>query len=286
MRVEVRAGDGRLLVAEVWGAPDGVPVLLHHGMPGSRIGTVWGDTTERYPGIRFFAYDRPGYGDSDRSPGRTVADAAADSAAVADALGVDTFAVVGRSGGGPHALACAALLPHRVTGTAALVSLAPWDGAGLDWFAGMTAHNAEHYALAVRDPAALERRLTPRAAAISSDPGQLLEELRADLSEADLPVLSDRAVHRALLDNYREALRTSGYGWLDDSLAFCRPWGFDPASIAGRVLLWRGAEDSFSPLGHFRWLAGHIEHSTAVLKPGAGHFAAQYAQPEALDWLL
>lgn len=93
-------------------------------------------------------------------------------------------------------------------------------------------------------------------------------------------------MHRVLVDNYREALRTSVYGWLDDSLAFCRPWGFDPGRIAGRVLLWRGAEDAFSPLGHFRWLAGHITHSTAVIKPGAGHFAAQYAQPEALDWLL
>ncbi|MFE9635670.1 alpha/beta fold hydrolase [Streptomyces sp. NPDC006463] len=275
-----------MLVAEVWGAPDGFPVLLHHGMPGSRLGTALPDITDRYPDIRFFAYDRPGYGDSERSPGRTVADAAGDSAAVADALGVDTFAVVGRSGGGPHALACAALLPERVTGTAALVSLAPWDGAGLDWFAGMTPHNVEHYALAVRDPAALERRLTPRAAAISSDPHRLLEELRADLSDADLPVLSDHQVHEVILENYREALRTSVYGWLDDSLAFCRPWGFDPGSIPGRVLLWRGAEDAFSPLGHFRWLAGHIEHSTVVIKPGAGHFAAQYAQPEALDWLL
>ncbi|MFD4245734.1 alpha/beta fold hydrolase [Streptomyces sp. NPDC058525] len=286
MRVEVKAGDGRLLVAEVWGAPHGLPVLLHHGTPGSRLGTALRDITERCPDIRFFAYDRPGYGDSERCPGRTVADAAHDSAAVADALGVDTFAVVGRSGGGPHALACAALLPERVTGTAALVSLAPWDGAGLDWFAGMTPHNAEHYALAVRDPAALERRLTPRAEAICRDPGRLLEELRADLAEADLPVLSDRQVHQVILDNYREALRTSVYGWLDDSLAFCRPWGFDPGSIPGRVLLWRGSEDAFSPLGHFRWLAGHIEHSTAVIKPGAGHFAAQYAQPEALDWLL
>lgn len=286
MRVEVWAEDGRRLVAEDWGAPDGLPVLLHHGTPGSRLGTALGDITERWPGIRFFAYDRPGYGDSDRARGRTVADAAADSAAVADALGLDTFAVVGRSGGGPHALACAALLPERVTGTAALVSLAPWGGAGLDWFAGMTPHNAEHYALAARDPAALERRLTRRAAAIGGDPGKLLEELRAGLSEADLPVLSDPDVHRVLMDNYREALRTSAHGWLDDSLALCRPWGFDPCSIRGRVLLWHGAEDTFSPLGHFRWLACHIDRSTAVLKPGAGHFAAQYAQPEALEWLL
>ncbi|UUU42741.1 alpha/beta fold hydrolase [Streptomyces sp. NBC_00162] len=286
MRVEVKAEDGRLIVAEVWGAPDGVPVLLHHGMPGCRLGSALRDITEIRPDVRFFAYDRPGYGDSERAPGRTVADAAHDSAAVADALGVDTFAVVGRSGGGPHALACAALLPKRVTGTAALASLAPSDGTGLDWFGGMTPHNVEHFRLAVADPAALERRLTPRAAAISRDPGRLLEELRKELADDDLRVVADGRVRQSILENYRESLRVSAYGWLDDSLAFCRPWGFDPASIPGRVLLWRGGQDAFSPLGHFRWLSRHVPNRTAVLKPGAGHFAAQCALPEALDWLL
>ncbi|MGW8783669.1 alpha/beta fold hydrolase [Streptomyces sp. NPDC055796] len=285
MRVEVGRGAGRKLIAREWGAPDGSPVLLHHGMPGSRLGVALDDTAERHPHLRFFAYDRPGYGESDRIPGRRVADAAADSAAVADALGIGPFAVVGRSGGGPHALACAALLPDRVTAAACLVGLAPRDGAGLDWFAGMTPYNVEHYTLADRDPAALERRLAPRAEAIRRDPGRLLEDLRADLPAVDLAVLADERVRRSVLTTFREALRTSAHGWLDDSLAFCRPWGFEPEGITGRVMLWHGAEDVFSPVGHFHWLAEHIGHGTAVLEPGAGHFAAQYALSTALDWL-
>ncbi|MEV8535010.1 alpha/beta hydrolase [Streptomyces sp. NPDC051211] len=285
MRIQVAAADGRRLVAEVWGEPGGFPVLLHHGTPGSRLGAALRDITDRYPAFRFFAYDRPGYGDSQRAPERRVAGAAADAAAVADALGVDAFAVVGRSGGGPHALACAALLPARVTAVAALVSLAPQDAPGLDWYAGMTPYNVQHYGLAARDPAALERQVTAAADAARRDPGRLLEDLRADLSGPDLPVLADERVRRSLLDNHREALRVSAHGWVDDVLAFTRPWGFDPAAVTCPVLLWRGAEDAFSPLGHFRWLARNIAHCTAVLEPGAGHFAAQYALSEALDWL-
>ncbi|MFF4848964.1 alpha/beta fold hydrolase [Streptomyces sp. NPDC001194] len=285
MRIEVGRGDGRKVIAQQWGAPDGSPVLLHHGMPGSRLGVALGDAPERHPHVRFFAYDRPGYGDSGRAPGRCVADAADDSAAVADAFGIGRFAVVGRSGGGPHALACAALLPDRVTATACLVGMAPRDGAGLDWYAGMTPYNVEHYTLADHDPAALELRLSARAEEIRRDPGRLLEDLRGDLPAADLRILADERVRQSVLDNFREALRTSAYGWLDDSLAFRRPWGFDPGGITGPVMLWHGAEDVFSPVGHFHWLAERIGHGTAVLKPGAGHFAAQYALSEALDWL-
>ncbi|MEU6868660.1 alpha/beta hydrolase [Streptomyces sp. NPDC046876] len=286
MRVEVRTGDGRRLIAEEWGEPDGLPVLLHHGTPGSRIGTALSDAARRHPEFRFFAYDRPGYGDSDRRPGRSVADAAADAAAVADALGVGTFAAVGRSGGGPHALACAALLPGRVTAVAVLVGLAPRDAAGLDWFAGMTPHNVAHYSLAMLDPEALERQIVPLAGVIRRNPARLLEELRGDLADADLPVLEDERVRRVILDNYREGLRSSAHGWLDDALALCRPWGFEPGAIACPALVWHGAQDAFSPTGHARWLAEHIPRSTSVLEPGAGHFAAQYALSYALGWLL
>ncbi|GGT41141.1 alpha/beta fold hydrolase [Streptomyces purpureus] len=286
MYTRIRTGDGRGLVAEEWGNPSGTPVLLLHGTPGSRLGTALPDVTLRYPHVRFIAYDRPGYGDSDRLPGRRVADAARDAAAVADALGVERFAVVGRSGGAPHALACAALLPGRVLGAAALVSLAPRNAPGLDWFDGMTPSNVREYAMASDAPDLLAGELAPRAEAIRRDPVRLIEEMRAELSDHDVPIVSDPRVRASLLDNYREALRTSHHGWFDDSVALAHPWGFDLSAISGPVMLWHGQDDGFSPVGHTRWLADRIEGAELVLEPDAGHFAAQYALPRVLDWLL
>ncbi|MFE4536265.1 alpha/beta fold hydrolase [Streptomyces scopuliridis] len=285
MRIDVRTADGRLLVAEEWGDPAGPPVLLLHGTPGSRLGTAPSDLARRCPGVRFVAYDRPGYGESDRLPGRRVADAARDCAAVADALGMARFGVIGRSGGAPHALACAALLPERVVGAAALVSLAPRDAEGLDWFAGMTASNVLDYTLARDDRARLAHTLALRGAAISEAPGRLIDELRAELTAYDTPVVDDPAIRAMLLRNYREALRISADGWLDDSVALSSPWGFGLSSLTVPVMLWHGQNDVFSPISHFHWLAGHIPGAHAVSAPRAGHFAAQYVLPRVLDWL-
>ncbi|MGW2017528.1 alpha/beta fold hydrolase [Streptomyces sp. NPDC001927] len=285
MGKHVRTDDGRLLLAEEWGNPAGTPVLLLHGTPGSRLGTALPDLPERRPDLRFFAYDRPGYGGSDRHPGRRVADAAGDAAAVADALGIDRFAVVGRSGGAPHALACAALLPERVRAAAALVSIAPRDAAGLDWFAGMTPFNVREFGLADEAPELLDADLAARAAAIRRDPERLVEDLRAELSDHDLPIVSDPAVRATLLRSYREALGATHHGWTDDSLAFTRPWGFDVSAVTAPVLLWHGLDDAFSPPAHTRWLAGRIPGATLELVPDAGHFAAQYALPAVLEWL-
>ncbi|MEU8620638.1 alpha/beta hydrolase [Streptomyces sp. NPDC048623] len=287
MRKTVRTDDGRLLVAEEWGNPAGMPVLLLHGTPGTRLGTALPGVAEQHPGVRFLAYDRPGYGHSTRHSGRRVADAARDAAAVADAFGVDRFTVVGRSGGGPHALACAALLPGRVRAAAVLVGLAPPDAAGLDWYAGMTEFNVREYGMARahldgRDPGGLDRDLAARAAVIGRDPVRLIEDLRAELSPYDLPVVDDPRVRAVLLRTYREALAVSHHGWLDDCLAFVRPWGFDVSAIGVPVLLWHGLDDAFSPVAHTRWLAGAIPGAEPVLVPGAGHFAAQYALPEVL----
>ena len=286
----VRTDDGRLLVAEEWGNPSGAPVVLFHGTPGTRLGTLLPGLAEQHPGFRFLAYDRPGYGESRRVPGRRVADAARDAAAVADAFGVERFAVVGRSGGGPHALACAALLPDRVRAAAVLVGLAPPDAAGLDWYASMTPFNVREYGLAHahldgRDPGGLERDLAARALAIRRDPERLLDDLRADLSPHDLPVVEDPRVREVLLRTYQEALRVSHHGWLDDCLAFVRPWGFDVAEVTVPVLLWHGLDDAFSPVAHTRWLAERIPGAEPVLVPDAGHFAAQLALPDVLHWL-
>ncbi|MCJ1679718.1 alpha/beta hydrolase [Streptomyces sp. APSN-46.1] len=286
MRNQVRAADGRALMVERWGDPDGRPVFLLHGTPGSRLGPAPRGMVLYQRRMQLIAYDRPGYGGSDRHPGRTVADVAQDVASVADALGLDTFAVAGRSGGAPGALACAALLPERVTRTAALVPLAPRDAEDLDWFAGMAASNVREYSTASTDPEELAARLIPRADGIRKDPGRLLDELRRELTANDRMIVSDAGLRSMLLRNYREGLRTSAWGWIDDALAFSRPWGFDPADIRSPVLIWHGELDVFSPVGHSRWLARRIPGATTTIDPTAAHFAALRALPDVLTWLL
>lgn len=282
----VRTADGRRLRVEISGDPDGRPVFLLHGMPGSRVGPKPRAMFLHQRGARLISFDRPGYGGSDRRPGRRVVDVVEDVAAVADAFALDRFAVVGRSGGAPHALACAALLPGRVTRAAALVGLAPRDAEGLDWFAGMAPSNVQDFRSAVTDPERYAAGLVPRSAAIRRNPARLLEELRSDLTHEDRLIVSDNSIRSMLLRTYHEALRTSVYGWLDDAIALTGPWGFDPAHIGVPVLLWHGAQDVFSPASHFSWLAARIPRATAVLEPKAAHFAALRALPEVLDWLL
>ena len=281
----IRTQDGRRLTVEEYGDPDGTPVVLLHGTPGCRFGVVPEDVVAAHPGVRFIAYDRPGYGDSDRLPGRRVADAARDVADLADALGLDRFSVLGLSGGAPHALACAALLPSRVRRTAALASPAPPDARDLHWFDGMAESAVEEYTRALTDPLAFAERLAARAADIRRDPAQLLVSLRDGLTDSDRRIVSTPAIGETLLRNYREALRGSAYGWLDDDLALLSNWGFDPAAVTRPVLLWHGALDTFSPLGHFKWLADRVPRVRPVLQPDAGHFGALEALPAVLDWL-
>ncbi|MFF3690902.1 alpha/beta fold hydrolase [Streptomyces sp. NPDC002187] len=286
MRRRVHATDGRHLMVERLGDPRGRPVFLLHGTPGSRLGPAPRGMVLYQRGTQLIAYDRPGYGGSDRLAGRSIADVAEDVRAIADALGLERFAVVGRSGGAPHALACAALMPERVTRTAALVTLAPKDADGLDWFEGMAASNVQEYRTALADPADLVERFITRSAEIRKDPVKLLDDLRRELTDSDRMVVADAGVRSMLLRNYREALRTSAYGWIDDALAFLSPWGFDPADIKGPVMLWHGEKDVFAPVGHSRWLAQRIPGVTAVLEPAAAHFDALHALPRILTWLL
>lgn len=286
MRDLIRMRDGRTLLVERSGDLRGQPVFLLHGMPGSRVGPRPRAMVLYQRGTQLISYDRPGYGGSDRHAGRRVADAVHDIADIADAFGLDRFAVGGRSGGAPHALACAALMPERVTRAAAMVSLAPKDAEGLDWFAGMAQSNIAHFRAAFADPEQAAAWLIPRSAAIRKDPVRLLDELRQELTDDDRRIVSDNGIRSMLLRNYREALRTSPYGWIDDLLALCRPWGFDPAGIQVPVLLWHGADDVFSPASHSSWLAARIPRSQPVVVPDAAHFASIRALPEVLGWLV
>lgn len=236
-------------------------------------------------GIHLIAYDRPGYGGSTRKLGRTVVDAAEDVEDIADELGLDEFSVVGRSGGGPHALACAAKLPKRVQSAAVLVSLAPWDAEGLDWFEGMTESNVREYRNARENQQVLQSTLVQNADAMRDNPMAVLNDLDDEMPEVDRQIVADAGIRRMLHKNFEAAIEKTAYGWIDDALAFSRGWGFDPKEIAVPTLLWHGEKDVFSPVEHFNWLARRIKDATVVLQPSAAHFAAVPVLPQVLGWL-
>ncbi|HEV2637483.1 MAG TPA: alpha/beta hydrolase [Actinocrinis sp.] len=282
----VATRDRRRLRTQQWGNPAGAVVFLLHGTPGSRLGPKPRDALLYRQGIRLITYDRPGYGDSDRLPGRLVAHAADDVADIADFFGIDRFSVIGRSGGGPHALACAAMLPARVRRAAALVSLAPFDAEGLDWMAGMTPSNVDLYTAARRGTGEMADRLEQTAALVLADPTARMPFEDKDLPESDRMVIADYGIKEMLVSNFHEGLRRSTSGWLDDSLSFLEPWGFSLADICVPVLLWHGEEDIFSPVSHTQWLAKHIPHADVSIESGAAHFGSVAVLPGMLRRLV
>jgi pimeloyl-ACP methyl ester carboxylesterase len=282
----VETGDGRRLWVEVAGDLSGSPVFLLHGTPGSRLGPRPRSLLLHRLGVRLISFDRPGYGGSDRLPGRRVADAAMDVAAIADAYGLDQFAVAGRSGGGPHALACAALLPERVSRAAVLVSLAPREADGLDWFGGMADSNVDAYAGPEGRLDRVIARLTETADIVRDDPASLIAKLQEEMTDDDRRVVADAGIRLGLMRAYAEALRQSAYGWIDDVRAFRTEWGFDPATVSAPVLLWHGERDMFSPVSHSRWLGSRIPDAMVVVKSDAAHFNALSVLPDILQWLI
>jgi pimeloyl-ACP methyl ester carboxylesterase len=277
--------DGRRITYDAIGDPSHPLVISIHGTPGSRVGSHPSraaiDATSAY----VVAFDRPGYGGSDRQPVRDVAAVAADVEALADALGASAFAVYGISGGGPHALACAALLPERVTRVASLVGVAPSDALDLDWSAGMSPSNVEEFAAAGTGREALAEMLAPVGDALRLNPDALVDMLIDELPPADVACLRDETFRRVFIGTITEAVRPGVDGWIDDDLAFVARWGFDPALITVPTLIWHGEDDVLVPVAHAHWLHGAIGTSTLVTVPGAGHLAAYAAQDSVLRWL-
>ena len=273
----VETPDGRVLRVLETGKRDGAPVFVLHGMPGCRLGPHPRFLLLHHLGVRLIAYDRPGYGGSTRLPLRRVEHAAADVAIIADRLGLERFCVVGRSGGAPHALACAARLPDPVERAAALVSFAPRDARGLDWYAGMTDSNDEAYRIAETGIREIERHLEGVAGGGSADYGTLLDGLWPELQPSDRRVVGDNGTRLGLEQAYAEALRNGSGGRADDVRSLVEGWGFDPAEITVPTLLWHGERDVFSPVGHTEWLAGRIPGAVNVIEPDAAHFSAMDA---------
>ncbi len=285
----IQASDGRALAYAQIGDPEGAPVFVLHGTPGSRLNGRHPDPSRvAEAGLWVITYDRPGNGRSTRDPGRDVVDCVADIAAIADALGIERFVVTGGSGGGPHALAAAARLPDRVIRAECNVGAAPYDAADLDWFAGMDAENVKELGWALEGEETLVRELNREAdeklIQLDEDPATLLGEF--ELSEADRTVLQDQGVRERMRKSFREALASGVWGWVDDDLAFVKPWGFEVEEIRVPVQVRYGAGDVLVPVGHGEWLARHVPNANVIVDHEAGHLSTPDEHLERLQSLV
>ncbi|HEU4832209.1 MAG TPA: alpha/beta fold hydrolase [Actinomycetota bacterium] len=283
----IASPDGRALEAVEEGDPNGTLVVVHHGSPGAAVAFEPFDRAAAERGIRLVTISRAGFGASTRHEGRTVADAAADAGELADHLGAERFLTMGWSGGGPHALACAALLPERVRAAATIAGVAPYDAQGLDWTAGMGESNQIEYPLAARDPDELLRWMRPHAEALGAvEPDEIVSELRTLISEVDEAVV-DGELGELMATSFHRAFLAGPWGWFDDDLAVVRPWGFELSSIGVPVSVWQGRQDLMVPFAHGEWLVEHIPTARSRLRPDHGHLSLAVGSfGEILDDLL
>jgi pimeloyl-ACP methyl ester carboxylesterase len=246
-------------------------IVWHHGTPNTGAPPEPLFPAADQLGVRWVSYDRPGYGRSTPRPGRDIASAAADVSDIADALSLSQFAVMGHSGGGPHALACGALLPDRVTGVVSGSGLAPLGAEGLDWFGGMHAFGAAELRAATQGRSALETYLI----SAEFDPEQFTPADHAALAGpwSWLGVVAGQAIEGGV------------GGAVDDNLAYVAPWGFGAGQIPAPVLYLHGGQDRMVPSSHGEWLARHTPSAKLWLRPDDGHVSVLSAAEAAMAWL-
>ncbi len=268
----VELADGRRLDVHVSGPEGGFPLLFHHGTPGAGTPIRALERAAQERQLRLVAISRPGYGRSTRREGRQVLDVVQDSEAVLQALGADRCLVAGWSGGGPHALACAARLPG-VAAALVIAGVAPSDGEGLDWMAGMGQGNIDEFGAADEGPAALREFLDAEREQLKDISAEnIAASLESLLPEVDRAVLTEEFA-QDLAASFHEGLRDGVDGWLDDDLAFVAPWGFDLGEVGVATAIWQGSEDLMVPYAHGRWLSTRVPGASVHLVEGEGHLS-------------
>jgi pimeloyl-ACP methyl ester carboxylesterase len=278
----VMTPDGRTLAVEDAGDRAGRPVMVHVGTPGGR--RLYGPRTladAQRRGLRLISYDRPGYGGSTAQPGRSMAECASDVRVICEALGIGRLPMWGLSGGGPHVLACAALLPDLVPAAASLASPAPYDAEGLDWMAGFSQEAIEECRLTLGDRDAARAWFRgEREKMLNSSPAEVALYMEPGASGDHLALLTDEAI------SMQQALAPGIEGSWDDCVAQLSPWGFDVARISVPVLLLHGRQDRAVPFGHGQWLASRIPGAEAWFFDDEGHGLRERHIEEVHAWLI
>jgi pimeloyl-ACP methyl ester carboxylesterase len=286
MSIAVPTSEGRSLEVLVSGPETGFPLVYHHGSPMSAVPfpLLEGAAAER--NLRVIGYSRPGYGESSPRPTGVIADDVIDVTAILDHLGLGEFVTLGWSGGGPRALACAALLPGRCRGAVSLAGVAPFDAEGLDFFAGMGEQNVEEFGAAAKGPQVLEAWLAevaPELFSVTADQvAGALGDLASDIDKAALT----GGLAEYLSASTRHAGRQGITGWRDEDLVFIRPWGFDLGTVSVPVSIWQGRHDNMVPYAHGVWLAEHVAGARAHLYDDEGHLSLVSQLGRILDDLL
>jgi pimeloyl-ACP methyl ester carboxylesterase/glycosidase len=280
----LRLRDGRRVAYAEWGDADGSPVLLFHGMPGSRL-LCPDERATRAAGVRLIAIDRPGYGGSDPRPGRTIADGADDVAELIQKLHLPPVPVVGWSSGGPYALACAARIPKLVSSIGVVAGDGPPDDVPGFW--DEASPELRELVDAVRsDPATARPRVAERLAWYAVNPAGIVDEAPNDPDDPDTAVRTLPAVAAALKAMFVEGARQGADGFVDDWIATVLPWGFALADIERDVRLWWGDGDRLTTRAHTDHLATALPHGRLTIYPGEGHSIAITHWADILDALL
>ncbi|MBV2354180.1 alpha/beta hydrolase [Streptomyces sp. J2-1] len=267
----ITLNDGRLVEVTVSGPENGFPLIYHSMTPGAGLAPRGIEREAHARGLRVVSYARPGYGGSSRAPGRSVADAANDTEEIMDRLGLSQTVMVGLSGGGPHALAAAQAMPERVAAVLTIAGVGPSDQPDLDFQAGRGEASRQQWELAFAGEGALRPALESMAAALGAAGRDVLgEAVRSMLSPADQSAFEGE-LGEDMIDAFQGGLASGIDGWLDDLLAFSRPWGFTPKDIRVPVFVWQGDEDLLVPGPHGQWLAKHIPGAIFGFRPNEGH---------------
>ena len=273
-RIQVPGPSDRTIEVLTGGADDGPCLLFHGGSPSAVAEWPALDAAARAAGLRVVTYSRPGYGASTpRTEAGVYADDVIESIVVLDHLAIDEFVTAGWSGGGPRALACAALLPQRCRAAATIAGVAPYDGAGLEWFAGMAEENHAEYHAAEQGSDAYGAYLQENSLPVLlAAPDEVAEGLRGLVTPVDKAAL-DAPLCDWMSRTFNHAAAQGVVGIRDDGLAAVAPWGFALADIRVPVAVWQGRQDAMVPYEHGLWLAEHVPAAEAHLFEDEGHLS-------------